>query len=89
MTRLTALMIQNNDVSAEGYAPDINTNLYRGFITFKHHDEECPMILISTEPIYPTAEEARLKMKELIALIKQVNLLEEDSTKPNYDNNIA
>ena len=69
MTRLTAIIIQGDDnVSGSSYGPvDGKFGLYVGTVDHSPSGCERPRPLLTSEPIYSTAEEARKAAENVIA----------------------
>lgn len=70
LSLMTALAIQNNDVTCDAGGPADNGK-YVGWIMF---DEERWHPLLSTEATYPTAAEAKQAMLALVGNIKKADL---------------
>ena len=78
MTRLTAAVIQGDEnVFASSYGPvDGKFGIYVGTVDFSPSGCERPRALLTSEPTYATADEARMAADDIVAQAKQLNLAE-------------
>ncbi len=77
ISRLAALIIQTNDekdITADA-AGQHDNGKYAGWITFWKYGRPHISPLISTEPIYDTAEQAEEAMQEIVAKIRAIDVL--------------
>jgi hypothetical protein len=75
MTQLTAIMIiEDENVVASSYGPvDGKFGLYIGTVAFSPSGCERPRPLLTSDPIYATAEEARTAAETIVAKTKASN----------------
>jgi hypothetical protein len=93
MTVLTALIIQTRgkDIHCDAGGPDKTNKKYCGWLTL-YNGDEYDHELVSTDPVFDTAEAAKKYMQDLVAEVRKMDLSiegiakhkEEAKTKMKY-----
>jgi hypothetical protein len=72
MTNLTLMLLQRDDVYGSSYGPtEGKFGLYVGFMDESPSESPRPRTLLTSEPIYETAEAAKAAAEDVIAKARQ------------------